>query len=103
MNRRVGGRAHGLINRYAEAFMGDVAGLEIELIDIGDATRAIHHSVALDTQLLAVSPRFTWTPVCMTMPMRRLSLRTCSTASASSAGNSCGSTSRTVTLAPARA
>ena len=34
--------------------MGDVAGLEIELIDIGDAARAIHHSVALDTQLFVV-------------------------------------------------
>ena len=34
--------------------MGDVAGLEIELIDIGDAASAVHHPIALDAHLLAV-------------------------------------------------
>ena len=103
------------IQRDAAIGMLDVAGGKIERIDIGDAAGAVDDAVGLgrvfgtvmgeDTRRrpLAGSMRLTLTPVLTRMPMRSLSVWRRATASASIAGNNCGSASRIVTSAPARA
>ena len=95
--------------------MLDISRRQIQRIDIGHAPGAVDDAVGLGGVFLpswvkitrsrpfAASIRLTLTPVLMRIPMRSLSVWRRATASASMAGNSCGSASRIVTSAPARA
>ena len=103
------------IQRDAAVGVLDITRGQIERIDIGDAPGAVDDAIGFGRVFGAVMgedhpqpavrrlDRLTLTPVLTRIPMRSLSVWRRATASASIAGNSCGSASRIVTSAPARA
>ena len=103
------------VDRDAAIGVLDMACREIQRIDIGDAAGAVDDTFGLGRMLgalmgevtrrrpFAFSIRLTLTAVLTRIPIRSLSACRCATASASMAGNSCGSASRIVTSVPARA
>jgi hypothetical protein len=51
INGRIGRRAQKFVDRDAPLLMRDLAGLEVQLVDIGDAAGAIDHAIGLDRPL----------------------------------------------------
>ena len=114
-HRQVRRRAQEVVDGDAKAVMLDAALVEIEAIDIGDTAGAVDDAVGVHSVRLAVRLEHgaelavgALDPEHLDPGMHldadaSLSARISSTASASSAGNSRGSTSRMVTLVPARA
>ena len=115
MDERIGCRAKMAIHRDAAVGVFDIAGGKIQRIDISDTAGAVDDTIGLERVLGAVMGEddaqaavggldpLDADAVLTLMPMRSLSICRRATASASIAGSNCGSASRMVTSAPARA
>ena len=115
IDRGVRCRAQTRIERDSRALRHDIAGLQVEAVDIRDPPGAVDDTLGLNRMLRPALFIDDAEPVSRSLdapdlhsrvdptPMRSVAVRSCATASASMLSSSRGSTSRIVTLAPARA